>query len=301
MANITVPRILVSGFSGPIGAALLPALNAAGYQVSRLVRGPASGERRISWDPLKPVVPESVSGFEAVIHLAGETIVGRWTTAKKARIRDSRLLGTRNLAESLATAPIPPRTLITASAIGFYGDRGDEILREDSASGLGFLAEVCRGWEAAAQSASNAGIRILHIRLGMVLSAAGGALPKMLLPFRLGLGGKIGSGRQWWSWIAVQDIAGAVLHLLNSEVSGPVNLVSPKSVTNAEFTRTLGAALSRPAICPMPAFAARLAFGEMADELLLASQRVEPAKLLASRYTFQYLELETALRAILHR
>lgn len=301
MANNRGPRILVSGSSGPIGAALLPALNATGYEVSRLVRGPALGERQISWDPLKPATPESVSGFEAVIHLAGETIVGRWTAAKKARIRDSRVLGTSNLAAALAKAPYPPRTLITASAIGYYGDRGDKVLREDSPLGQGFLAEVCRGWEAATHSATSAGIRTLHMRFGMVLSAAGGALPKMLLPFRLGLGGRMGNGRQWWSWIAVQDIAGAVLYLLKSEVSGVVNLVSPKPVTNAEFTRTLGVVLSRPAIFPMPAFAARLAFGEMADELLLASQRVEPGKLLASGYMFRYPELETALRVILQR
>lgn len=292
-------RILATGSSGPIGAALLPALRSADYDVTRLVRGPASREHEISWDPLQPVAPESVSGFDAVIHLAGETIANRWSEAKKARIRDSRVLGTRNLATALANASHPPRVLMTASAIGYYGNRGEEVLTEDSPSGQGFLAGVCREWEAASQSAAAAGIRTLHLRFGLVLSGAGGALPKMLLPFRLGLGGRIGSGRQWWSWIAVQDIAGAVLHLLKSEISGAVNLVSPNPVSNADFTRGLGRALSRPTFFPMPAFVARAAFGEMGQELLLSSQRVEPGRLLASGYAFRYPELAGALQMIL--
>jgi uncharacterized protein (TIGR01777 family) len=299
MGVTTSARILVSGVSGPIGGALLPALNSRGYKITRLVRGPVSGENQISWDPAKPLPPEAVSGFEAVIHLAGESIVGRWTAAKKARIRDSRVLGTRNLAAALAKAPNPPRTLISASAIGYYGDRGDEVLREESASGEGFLPEVCREWEAATQGAADAGIRTVQIRIGVVLSAAGGALPKMLTPFRMGVGGKVGSGRQWWSWISVQDIVGAIGHLLQTNLSGPVNLVSLKPTTNANFTQTLASVLSRPAVFPMPAFAARLAFGQMADELLLASQRIEPAKLLASGYTFQFPDLRQALEAIL--
>jgi uncharacterized protein len=294
-------KILVSGVSGPIGAALLPSLNAQGYKVARLVRG-ASGEDRILWNPAQPLDPRSVSGFDAVIHLAGETVVGRWTESKKAAIRDSRVLGTRNLAEGLAQAPERPRVLISASAVGYYGDRGDEVLREESPAGRGFLSEVCRAWEAAAEPAARSGIRTAQIRVGMVLSPDGGALPRMVPPFRLGLGGKIGNGRQWMSWVHVQDIVGAIPHILKTDsLQGPINMVSPNPVTNGEFTKTLAAVLSRPAIFPMPAFAARLAFGQMAEELLLASQRVEPAKLLASGYTFQHPELTLALQEILKR
>jgi uncharacterized protein (TIGR01777 family) len=249
---------------------------------------------------LQPLSPKSVSGFDAVIHLAGETIVGRWTEAKKARIRDSRILGTRHLAEALSKAPQPPRVLISASAIGYYGDRGEEILLEDSRPGAGFLAEVCREWEAASQPANDAGIRTVQMRFGVVLSPRGGALSKMLPPFRMGLGGKIGSGRQWWSWIDVKDLVGAIHHVLRSDLlRGPVNVVAPKPVRNEEFTKSLAAVLSRPSIFPMPAFAARLALGQMADELLLASQHVEPAKLVATGYSFQYPGLKPALEAIL--
>ncbi len=295
-------RILVSGVSGPIGAALLPSLNARGYKVTRLVRGGATGKEQIGWDPAQPLPPESVSGFEAVIHLAGETVVGRSTEAKKSRIVNSRVLGTRHLAEALAQARQRPRVLISASAIGYYGDRGNEILHETSPSGTGFLPEVCRQWEAATQPAAQAGIRAVQIRIGVALSPAGGALPKMLLPFRLGVGGNMGNGRQWWSWIHVQDLVGAIHHILKSDLlHGPVNLVAPKPVTNAEFTKTLAAVLSRPAIFPMPAFVARMAFGQMGEEVLLASQRVEPAKLIASGYPFHFADLKKALEEILKR
>lgn len=293
-------KILVSGVSGPIGAALLPSLNAQGYEVTRLARGGSSGEGRILWNPTQPPDSKSVSGFDAVIHLAGETVVGRWTESKKAAIRDSRVMGTRNLAEALAQAAERPRVLISASAVGYYGERGDESLREESPAGSGFLAEVCREWEAAAEPAANSGIRAVQIRIGMVLSRDGGALQKMLPPFRLGLGGKMGTGRQWMSWVHVQDIVGAVHHILKTaSLQGPINMVSPNAVTNAEFTKTLASVLSRPAILPMPAFAARLALGQMADELLLASQRVEPAKLLASGYKFHHPDLRLALQEIL--
>ncbi len=302
MAACNPSRILVSGVSGPIGAALLPSLNAQGCQITRLVRGQPSGEAQFSWDPGRPLPPESLSGFEAVIHLAGENIVGRWTKAKKARIRDSRVLGTRHLAEALARVPQPPRVLISASAIGYYGDRGDELLCEDSPSGQGFLPEVCREWEAAAKPAADAGIRTVQMRIGLVLSPVGGALQKMLPVFRMGLGGRIGKGHQWWSWIDAQDIAGAVHHILKTEgLQGPVNLVAPRPVTNTEFTKKLASVLSRPAIFPMPAFAARLAFGQMADELLLASQRVEPAKLVASGYPFRFPDLTASLEDLLMR
>jgi len=291
-------KVLVSGASGPIGNALLSALHDRGYQSRQLVRRPATSAGQIQWNPMQPVSPDSVSGFDAVVHLAGESIVGRWSAEKKAAIRDSRVLGTSHLAEALAKTPQPPRVLISASAIGYYGDRGEELLREDSAPGQSFLAEVCQQWEEAAEPAARAGIRVVHIRIGMVLSPVGGALAAMLTPFRFGVGGKIGSGRQWWSWIDVRDLVSAVLHAIETEsLRGPVNGVSPNPVTNSEFTRVLARVLSRPAIFPLPAFAARLALGQMADELLLASQRVEPARLSASGFQFRYGELAASLRA----
>jgi uncharacterized protein (TIGR01777 family) len=295
-------KILVSGSSGLIGAALIPALKSSGYEITCLVRGTASSRDQIQWDPAQPLVPESVSGFDAVVHLAGESIVGRWTEGKKRRIRESRVKGTLRLAEALAQAPQRPRVLISASAIGYYGDRGEETLREDSASGSGFLPEVCREWEDATELATKAGIRTVQMRFGLVLSRFGGALQKMLPPFRLGVGGNMGSGRQWWSWVDIDDLVGAVQHVIKTEtLRGPVNVVGPSPVTNAEFTKTLASVLSRPAILPMPAFAARLVFGQMGDELLLASQRVEPAKLLASGYVFQKPDLRLALSAILKK
>jgi hypothetical protein len=295
-------RALVSGASGPIGAALLPSLKAKGYAVSRLVRGAATGADQIIWDPTGPLSPQSVAGFDAVIHLAGEPIVGRWTAAKKQRILDSRTLGTQNLSEALAKAAARPRVLISSSAIGYYGNRSDEVLEETSSAGDGFLAEVCRKWEAAAQPAAQAGIRTAQLRTGLVLSRDGGALQKMLLPFRMGVGGTMGNGRQWWSWIHVHDLIGAIHQILNdATLNGPVNGVAPNPATNADFTRTLASVLSRPAVFPMPAFAARLAFGQMGDELLLASQRVKPEKLIASGYQFHYPDLRAALEAILRR
>lgn len=293
-------RVLVTGASGPIGAALLPSLKAAGAQVTRLVTGKASGKGQVHWDPEQPLAPESVSGFDAVIHLAGESILGRWTEAKKERIRDSRVRGTQNLVQALARAAQKPRVLIAGSATGFYGDRGEEILRENSPSGSGFLPEVCREWEAATRAAGDAGIRVVHSRTGIVLSRSGGALAQMLTPFRLGVGGNLGSGQQWMSWIHVQDMIGAIhFNLQNDSVSGAVNMVAPEAVRNAEFTRVLAKVLSRPAIFPAPAFALRALFGDMANEALLASQRVEPAKLSAGGYPFQFAELQPALENLL--
>ena len=295
-------RVLVSGSSGLIGSALVPSLTASGYQVTRLVRSGPSGEDRLVLDPAKPLLPDSLSGFDAVVHLAGEPIVGRWTAEKKRRIVDSRVLPTRHLAEALAKASRPPRVLICASAIGYYGDRGGEVLREESAPGRHFSSELCLQWEGAVQPATDAGIRTANLRSGIVLSAAGGALKKMLPPFRLGIGGNIGNGRQWMSWIDLQDVMAAILHILRTDsLHGPVNMTSPHPVTNAEFTRTLASVLSRPAVFPMPAVVARLVFGQMADELLLASQRVEPAKLLASGYVFQQPDLRQSLTAILRK
>jgi len=299
---MTYSRILISGASGPIGAALVPSLTAGGAFVTRLVREATAGPDQIVWDPARPLSPGSVSGFDAVIHLAGESIVGRWTAAKKRLILESRAQGTVHLAEAAAKASPPPRVFISASAVGFYGNRGDEILREDSPSGEGFAAEICRQWEAATQPAARAGIRTAQMRFGVVMSAEGGALPKMLTPFRLGLGGRMGSGRQWWPWVSVRDVVGAIQHVLHHEsLSGPVNTVAPNPVSNAEFTHILASILRRPALFPMPAFAVRLIFGEMGEELFLGSQRVEPAKLAASGYQFQHPDLKNALQEIMQR
>jgi uncharacterized protein (TIGR01777 family) len=235
------------------------------------------------------------------VHLAGENIAsGRWTAEKKARIRDSRVNGTRRLSEALAQLSVPPKVLVSASAVGYYGNRGDEILREDSPSGSGFLAGVCRAWEAATEPATQKGIRTVILRNGVALSPNGGILAKILLPFKMGAGGVVGGGKQYLSWIALDDMVEAIHHvLITGSMQGPVNIVAPYPVTNQEFTKTLGHVLGRPTLVPVPAFAARLAFGEMADELLLASARVEPSRLLATGYTFRYPDLEGALRHLL--
>jgi uncharacterized protein len=295
-------KILVSGVSGPIGTALLPSLSASGWSIVRLVRGQASGKGQIAWAPERPISPHTVSGFDAVVHLAGESIFGRWTESKKTKIRNSRVAGTANLADALAQADEKPRVFVCGSAIGYYGSRGDELLREESAPGTGFLAQVCQEWEEATTPAVQADIRTAHIRTGVVLSPKGGALGAMLLPFKMGLGGRIGDGRQWMSWIHVQDMVGAINHILKNDLlQGPLNLVAPKPVTNAEFTKTLASVLSRPALLPMPAFAVKRVFGEMGEELLLASQKVEPGKLISSGYPFRFRELRKSLEAILNR
>jgi len=294
-------RILVSGVSGPIGTALLtsfaPQHEPRGMQVVRLVRGRAESGTQVSWDPLTPLSPAKVSGFDAVIHLAGESVVGRWTEDKKKAIRDSRVQGTRNLAAALAQSEAKPAVLVCASAVGFYGNRGDELLSEQSVVGRGFLPEVCREWENASRIAAEAGIRTVNIRIGLVLSAKGGALGNMLTPFKLGLGGRVGSGQQWWSWIHVDDIVRGIHHAIRTaSLSGPLNLVAPNPVRNVEFTKVLASVLGRPALFPVPEFAVRLAFGKMAaEELLLASQLVEPGKLKASGYAFRFRELRAAL------
>jgi len=296
-------HIAVTGSSGLVGAALVSFLTAGGHRVIRLVRKPPSGDD-VQWDPTEGVRDLSrLEGVDAVIHLAGDNIAaGRWTPQRKDEIRRSRVEGARRLSESLAKLSQRPKALVSASAIGFYGDRGDEILTEDSALGMDFLAQVCQEWEAATEPAARAGIRVVRLRFGMILSPMGGALRKMLLPFRLGAGGRMGSGAQYVSWIAIDDAIGAIHHAVGAEsLHGPVNAVSPAPVTNAEFTRVLARVLSRPAIFPMPAFAARLAFGEMADALLLASARVMPTRLQASGYRFRFPELEGALRHLLVR
>jgi uncharacterized protein len=295
-------RILVSGVSGPIGAALLPSLKTSGWSVVRLVRGQAAGNGQIAWDPAVPLAPDAVSGFDAVIHLAGESIFGRWTATKKRKIRDSRVAGTLNLASALALAEEKPQIFVCGSAIGYYGNRGDETLSEESAPGTGFLAEVCEEWEEATMPAVQADIRTAHLRTGIVLSSKGGALGAMLLPFKLGLGGRTGDGQQWMSWIDERDMVGGIHHILKNDLmQGAVNMVAPKPVRNAEFASTLASVLSRPAIFPMPAFAVKTVFGEMGEELLLGSQKVEPGKLISSGYPFRYRELRASLQALLGR
>jgi len=295
-------KFLVSGSSGLVGSALLPFLTSAGHTVTRLTRSSA-GAGAAQWDPAGGTIDApALEGHDAVVHLAGESIAQRWTPKSKARIRDSRVKGTRLLAETLGRLGQPPKVLVAASAIGYYGDRGDALLREDSASGSGFLAEVAREWETATASATAKGLRVVNLRTGIVLSRHGGALAKMLLPFKLGLGGVVGSGKQHWSWVALDDLLGIILFAATTEaLKGAVNAVSPKPVTNYEFTKTLGRVLRRPTIFPMPAFAARLALGEMADELLLSSTKVEPAKLTAAGFQFRFPELEGALRHLLRR
>ena len=295
-------NVLLTGSGGLIGSALAPALAADGHQVRRLRRAAAGGPDETSWNPADGTfAPGALDGIDGVVHLAGESIAGgRWTAARKARIRDSRVDDTRRLAEALAALEQPPRVLVAASAIGFYGDRGDELLDEAASPGIGFLPEVSRAWEAASAPAREAGIRVVHLRIGIVLSPGGGALGQMLLPFRLGAGGVLGSGDQYMSWISIDDVVGIARHALTDDtLGGPVNAVAPRAVTNREFTRTLGAVLRRPTILPAPAFALRIALGEMADALLLASTRVDPAALRATAFEFQHPELEGALRHVL--
>jgi len=296
-------KVLMTGSSGLIGSALGARLASEGHGVTRLVRAKsAAGAAALEWDPAAGRLDAAaLEGFDAVVHLAGESIAsGRWTAARKARIRDSRIQGTRLLAERLARLARKPAVLVCASAIGYYGHRGEEVLRESSPAGSGFLADLCREWEAASGAAASAGIRVVNLRTGLVLSRQGGALPRMLVPFRLGVGGRIGDGRQYMSWITLDELAGAYLYALHTEtLAGAVNAVTPNPVSNADFTRTLGRVLRRPTVFPLPAFAARLALGEMADELLLASARVHPARLLATGYVFRFAELEGALRHVL--
>jgi uncharacterized protein (TIGR01777 family) len=294
--------VLMSGATGLIGSALTPELEAGGHRVRRLTRTPRS-EGDIGWDPDAGTIAGDLAGTGAVVHLAGESIAeGRWTQEKKRRILESRREGTRLLAEKVAGLPEPPSVMVSASAIGYYGDRGNELLTEESGPGGLFLSRVCREWEAAAEPAREVGVRVVHPRFGIVLSTEGGALGTTLPIFKLGGGGKIGSGRQYWSWVSLDDVVGAIVHAIeNDALSGPVNVVGPDPPTNAEYTRVLGRVLGRPTFFAVPAPAARVALGGMADELLLASARVEPAKLEETGYEYRYPELEGALRHLLRR
>ncbi|MCI0331913.1 MAG: TIGR01777 family oxidoreductase [Planctomycetes bacterium] len=295
--------IAVTGSTGLVGSALVDALKTDGHSVRRVVRQSAgSGADEIRWDPTAGTI--DAVGFkdvDAVAHLAGESVAAhRWTAAVKQEIRDSRVRGTNLLCQTLAGLASKPSVLVSASAIGYYGDRGDERLEESSPPGAGFLADVCQQWEAATNAARDADIRVVNLRIGVVLSRKGGALASMLTPFRLGAGGVIGSGQQYMSWITLDDLVRVIQFALHaSAICGPVNAVAPEAVTNREFTKSLGRVLSRPTIFPFPAFAARLKFGEMADELLLASAHVNPGALSAARFEFAYPQLEPALRHLL--
>ncbi len=298
-------RVLISGSSGLIGRAVSEHLTSSHVRVASLVR-PGSGRLgtpgAVGWDPGGAEIDAAdLEGFDAVVHLAGENVVsGRWTADKKHRIVTSRVGGTQLLARALAATSARPRVLVAASAVGFYGDRGDEWLDENSPPGTGFLADLCGRWEAAAAPAKDAGIRVVHLRFGIVLASSGGALSRMLIPFRLGLGGRLGTGRQFMSWITLEDAVRAVLRSYEDEdLSGPVNAVAPAPVRNIAFTRTLGRVICRPTLATVPAAALRLAAGSMADEMLLASQRVRPARLAIAGFEFLHPELETALSSVL--
>jgi uncharacterized protein len=294
--------VLMSGATGFIGSALTPELEERGHTVRRLTRHPRrAGD--IRWDPEAGAMEGDLSGIDAVVHLAGESIAeGRWTEEKKRRILESRQKGTRLLAEKVAELDEPPSAMVSVSATGYYGDRGNELLTEESESGDLFLSEVCREWEAAADPAREAGVRVVHPRLGIVLSTEGGALGATLPIFKLGGGGKIGSGGQYWSWVSFDDVIGGILHVMDTEdLSGPVNVVTPDPRTNADYTRVLGKVLNRPTLFTVPAPAARIMLGEITDELLLASARVEPVRLQEAGYSFRHPELKGALRHLLER
>lgn len=290
-------RVAITGASGLVGVPLTSALAQRGDEVLRLVRRRA-GEGELFWDPERAELdPAGLEGVDAVIHLAGENVgAGRWTPERKRRILESRTRGTRLLCQTLARLSSRPSALVSASAVGYYGDAGESWVDEDSPSGVGFLAEVARSWEAETAPAGRSGIRVVLARLGVVLSREGGALQRLLVPFRMGLGGLVGSGRQYLSWIGRDDAVRALVHLVDSELSGPVNVVAPEPVTNAEFTRTLAGVLRRFSIFPLPAAVVRVVFGELGEEMLLSGQRVRAKRLLRSGFSFSHPELEPALR-----
>lgn len=288
--------MVVTGASGLLGSALVPALEADGHEVLRLVRRPPQGAREVAWDPARGTIDaNSLAGVEVAVNLSGATIGRRWSVARKAEIRGSRVDSTRLLSRTLATLDPRPSALISAGGVGIYGDRGDEILTEESELGEGFLPEVGKAWEEAADPARAAGIRVVHFRQGVVLTRRGGILERLLTPFRLGVGGRVGNGRQWWSWVALDDLVEAYRFALAGELAGAVNLLSPNPVTNVQFTRALGRALRRPTIFPFPAVAARAVFGEMGEEVLLGSQRALPKRLVDAGFAFRHGELAEAL------
>lgn len=300
---MTTPlSVAVTGSSGLIGERLVADLRGAGHRVVRLVRSSPAGSD-IPWRPQGPLDPALLRGIDAVVHLAGEPIGGgRWTRARKRRILDSRVQGTRTIAEAMARAVDGPRTLVVASGINLYPDGGDEVITENTKPGNDFLATVVKEWESAADPAREAGIRVLHTRFGIVLDPTGGALQKMLPLFKLGLGGRFGSGDQWWSWVSIDDVSGVIRWALeHGDADGAYNVTAPHPVTNEVFTEVLADVLHRPALLPVPAFAPKLLLGELADVLLFTSLRVEPTRLLDEGYTFEYTNLAPALRNVLGR
>lgn len=297
-------RILITGATGLVGSALGAALRQEGREVVPVTRSGSRDGKHVVWQPNQGQLDvNDLEGADVIVHLAGESIAAaRWTSKKKQAIRDSRIKGTTLLANAMASMQRKPKTFICASAIGIYGNRGHEILTESSEPGSGFLADVCEEWEAACEPARDAGVRVVNARFGMVLSAKGGALKAMLTPFRLGVGGVVGRGDQWWSWVALSDAVSAIVFAMNNDsIEGPMNVVAPNPVTNRQFTKVLGSVLFRPTILPLPAFVAKLMMGEMADELLLSSTRVEPAVLHKAGFDFEYDSLEQSLRAALGR
>jgi uncharacterized protein (TIGR01777 family) len=289
-------KVVVSGASGLIGSALVPALEAAGHDVLRLVRRDPERPGEVAWDPAEGTIDaDPLAGVEAAVNLNGATIDRRWTEGRKAEILESRVSSTSLLARTLADLEPRPGVLVCAGGVGIYGDRGDEILTEEAELGTGFLADVARAWEAAAAPARDAGIRVVNFRHGLALSRHGGALERLLTPFRLGLGGRVGSGRQWWSWIAMDDLVSGYLFALTGDLAGPVNLASPNPATNAQFVKALGRAVHRPTVFPFPAFAVKMVFGEMGETVILGSQRVLPARLLDAGFEFAYPELDGTL------
>ena len=294
-------HVAITGATGLIGTALSQALRAGGHRVTGIPRA-QPGPDQLQWSPADQRIDAAgLRGVDAVVHLAGEPIAAhRWTAQAKRRIKDSRIAGTRLIAQTLADLDDGPRTLVSVSGIDYYGDRGDEVLTERSAPGDTFLADVCKVWEASAEPARQAGIRVVHPRIGIILTSQGGALQRMLPLFRMGLGGRFGSGQQYWSWIAFDDVLGVMTHALTTEsVTGPINTTAPEPVTNATFATVLGKVLRRPALLPVPSFGPRLVFGEMADAMVFHSKRVIPEATLASGYTFRYPDLEAGLRSAL--
>jgi uncharacterized protein len=289
-------KVVVSGASGLIGSALVPALEAAGHEVVRLVRREARGPSEVAWDPAAGTIDAAgLAGVDAAVNLSGANLNRRWTAARKREIRDSRVSSTSLLARRLADLEPRPTVFVSAGGCGIYGDRGDEILTEESELGAGFLADVGREWEAAAEPARAAGLRVVNFRQGMVLTRDGGALRQMLLPFKLGVGGRVASGRQWWSWVSLDDLVAAYLFVLEGELAGPVNLSSPSPATSAVFAKALGRALHRPTVLPVPAFTIKALFGERGEAVVLEGQRTLPARLLDAGFTFAFPEIDAAL------
>lgn len=295
-------KVAVSGASGLIGSALLPALEGSGHEVIRLVRRKPEGSNEIAWNPEDGSIDvDGLQGVDAVVNLSGATIGRRWTEQRKAEILESRVSSTSLLARTIAELEPRPSVLVCAGGVGIYGDRDDEILTEESTIGSGFLADVGAAWEAAAEPARAAGIRVVNFRQGIALSRDGGALERLLTPFKLGVGGRVGDGKQWWSWVSLDDLVAAYRFALETDLDGPVNLAAPNPAVNVQFVKALGRALHRPTVFPLPTFAVKAAFGEMGEHVLLESQRVLPARLLDAGFVFDYPDLESALEHALHK